>query len=514
MRVKVLLASQNRFVAAAAVLAELDEARRVLEPSGIELSALLLGAPAGDDDVSPLDFADRLGLPLGLVTFDGNAFAPALLEGFRAALADQAEVVVSLDADGQHDPRQIPTLVRSHLARRSGLTIGSRWTRGGASPGTGATRTALSRLGNATVKAITGARGVSDSTTSFRVYHPDVVRLLLQEQLPTETYGFFSAMVAVVQAHGFAVDEVPITFRPRYSGAGTLRQADLKEFAGNLLPVRRHVRTIRRNMRSNQAQWAQRNPRLRAQAAIGESVFAATEELANLSGADRFLTWISDELSPHLGQRVLEVGAGVGAIASKLAQSGHQVVAIEPADNVFPELARRVADNPAIDARQVTSQQLLTAGGSDTFDSVVYVSVLEHIRDDVDELRTAFQLLRPGGTLVLFVPAMPSLYGSLDFKSGHYRRYDRALLRSVVTDAGFELVDLHFMDIAGVLPYFLMYRLLDVPTLDAGSSKVYDSVIVPVSRFIQNRVGPPVVGKNLLAVARRPPESSPPASRR
>ena len=194
MRVKVLLASQNRFVAAAAVLAELDEARRVLEPSGIELSALLLGAPAGDD-VSPLDFADRLGLPLGLVTFDGNAFAPALLEGFRAALADQAEVVVSLDADGQHDPRQIPTLVRSHLARRSGLTIGSRWTRGGASPGTGATRTALSRLGNATVKAITGARGVSDSTTSFRVYHPDVVRLLLQEQLPTETYGFFSAMV-------------------------------------------------------------------------------------------------------------------------------------------------------------------------------------------------------------------------------------------------------------------------------------------------------------------------------
>lgn len=514
MRVKVLLASQHRFVAAAAVLAELDEARRVLEPSGIELSALLLGTPSVQQGATPLDFAERLGLPLSLLTFDGIAFAPALLEGFRAALADGAEVVVSLDADGQHDPRQIPTLVRSHLARRSGLTIGSRWTRGGASPGTGATRTALSRLGNATVKAITGARGVSDSTTSFRVYDPDVVRLLLDEQLPTETYGFFSAMVAVVQAHGFAVDEVPITFRPRYSGAGELRRADLKEFAGNLLPVHRQVRAIRRDMRSNQALWAQRNPRLRAQAAIGESVFGATDELANLSGADRFLTWISDELSPHLGHQVLEVGAGVGAIATKLAQAGHHVVAIEPADNVFPELARRVSDNPAIEARQITSQQLLATGGGGTFDSVVYVSVLEHIRDDVDELRTAFELLRPGGTLALFVPAMPSLYGSLDFKSGHYRRYDRRLLRSVVTDAGFELIDLHFMDIAGALPYFLMYRLLDVPNLDAGSSKVYDSVIVPVSRFIQNRVGPPALGKNLLAVARRPPESSLPASPR
>ncbi|MDO8363836.1 MAG: methyltransferase domain-containing protein [Actinomycetota bacterium] len=504
MRVKVLLASQHRFLAAQPVLAELDEARRALAPSGIELSATLLGSPAVRDGDDPLAFAARLGLPTETLASGDGEFAPALLAGFRAALQEGAEVIVSLDADGQHDPRQIPTLVRSHLARGSGLTIGSRWTRGGSSPGTGAVRTSLSRLGNATVKAITGARGVSDSTTSFRVYSPEVASLLLDEPLPTETYGFFSAMVAVVQAHGFAVDEVPITYRPRYSGGGQLRQSDLKEFADNLLPVHRQVRAIRREMRGNQALWAQRNPRLRAQAETGESMFGATEELANLSDADNFLTWISDELSPHLGAQVLEVGAGVGAIATKLAADGHHVMAIEPADNVFPELARRTADNPAIDARQVTSQQLLDEGAAGSFDSVVYVSVLEHIRDDVEELRTALQLLRPGGTLGLFVPAMPSLYGSLDFKSGHYRRYDRDLLHSVVTAAGFEITDVHYLDLAGVVPYFLMYRLLDVKTLDSGSSKVYDSLIVPVSRFIQNRVAAPALGKNLVAVARRP----------
>ena len=257
-------------------------------------------------------------------------------------------------------------------------------------------------------------------------------------------------------------------------------------------------------MRSNQALWAQRNPRLRAQANDGESVFGAMEELSNLADADRFLNWICDEMEPHLGRRVVEVGAGVGAIASKLATQDRTVVAIEPATNVFPELCRRTGSNVAIDARQITSQQLLTSEGSGTFDSVVYVSVLEHIRDDTDELRTAFELLRPGGTLAIFVPAMPSLYGSLDFKSGHYRRYDKALLSSVVLGAGFDMIDLHFMDLVGVVPYFLMYRVLDVPTLDSGSSKVYDSMIVPVSRFIQNRVGPPALGKNLLAVARRP----------
>jgi len=86
----------------------------------------------------------------------------------------------------------------------------------------------------------------------------------------------------------------------------------------------------------------------------------------------------------------------------------------------------------------------------------------------------------------------------------HYRRYDRSLLSATIEASGLKLVEMHSLDVVGVLPDFLMYRLLNVPTLDAGSSKVYDSLTVPVSRFIQNRVDRPALGKNLLAVARRP----------
>jgi len=511
---RVLLTSGHRFVAIEPVLAELDEARRALAPSGVDVSACLLGQPA--DEQGALAFAERVGLAVSVRAADEPAddtqLGVALLDGFRRALADGVDLVVSLDADGQHDARQIPDLVRNHLARRSGLTIGSRWTRGGSSPGTGLVRTMLSRSGNAAVKAVTGARGVSDSTTSFRVYSPEVVALLLEESLPTETYGFFSAMVAVTQAHGYPVDEVPIVYRPRYSGLAEPDQHDLRAFAASLGPIRQRVQAVRREMRSNQAVWAQRNPRLRAQAATGESVFGATEELANLSDADHFLTWISDELQPHLGHRVVEVGAGVGAIATKLAAAGHEVTALEPAGNVFPELVRRTADIAQVSPQQVTSQEWLAAGHAEAYDSAVYVSVLEHIDDDVAELRTAAQLVKPGGTIGLFVPALPALYGSLDFKSGHYRRYDRSLLQSVITEAGLEVEHLIYFDLAGVLPYFLMYRVLDVPTLDAGSSAIYDKAIVPVSRAIQRLVGSPALGKNLVAVARRPLGWSPPVS--
>ncbi len=524
-RVQVLLVSQHRFIAVEPVLAELDEARRALAPSGFDLVAEMVGDQGDPVGSAPLDLAKRLGLELRMAAdvpglapvalpANSTALVTSLLAGLRRAVENGADVIVSLDADGQHDARQIPDLVRSHIARGSGLTIGSRWARGGSSPGTGVVRSGLSRLGNAAAKTATGARGVSDSTTSFRAYHPDLARLIVDEQLPLEPHGFFSAMVAVAQAYGFSVDEVPIVFRPRYTGAGSVDGDDLRDFASSLIPVRRQVRSIRRSMRSNQALWAQRSPRLRAQASSGESLFAATEELGNLADAERFLAWIVDELEPHLGQRVLEVGAGVGAIATRIAGIGHDVVAIEPADNVFPELQRRTAGTERFEALPITSQQLLESGRPCAFDSVIYVSVLEHILDDVAELRTALQLLKPGGTLGIFVPAMPSLYGSLDFKSGHFRRYDRPMLQQVVTDAGFELIDLHYLDVAGVVPYFLMYRLLDVKKLDSGSSNLYDSVIVPVGQFIQRRIAAPAFGKNLIAVARRPLDQSPPASPR
>lgn len=482
MLVTVLLTSHERQPSFDPVRAELEEARLTLARDGIALEGRVIEAHDG---------AERA--------------VPAVLDGIRDALDAGAAAVVTLDADGQHDPRQIPDLVRQHLARGSGLTIGSRWTRGGSSPGTGPGRMLLSRIGNLAVALVTGARGVRDATTSFRVLAPDVGRMLLDEELPRRPHGFWTASVALAQAHGFAVDEVPIVFRPRVVGIGRLDAGDLREFAAGLGPTRRRVRRVRRQMRSNQALWAQRNPRLRAQAGGTGSMFGAAEELAALSESGRFQAWIADTLLPHLGQRVLEVGAGEGAVATRLADAGRHVTAIEPAANVFPRLVERTASNPRVTARCVTSQQLLDEQLV-PFDSAVYVSVLEHILDDVDELRTAAQLVKPGGTVAVFVPAMPSLYGSLDFKSGHYRRYDRSLLVSVIESAGLRVEHIAYMDILGVLPYLVMYRLLDVQRLDSGSSALYDRVIVPVSRRLERLLGAPVRGKNLVAVARRGPE--------
>jgi len=135
---------------------------------------------------------------------------------------------------------------------------------------------------------------------------------------------------------------------------------------------------------------------------------------------------------------------------------------------------------------------------------VLYVNVLEHIEHDAAEITTAVNLLEPGGRLCVFVPAMPSLYGSLDYKSGHYRRYTAQRLARLFREAGLTDIDVRYFDLLGVAPYWLMYRVLNVSRLDRVSSNGYDRVVVPLSRALQRVLRRPPRGKNLIAVARRP----------
>jgi SAM-dependent methyltransferase len=501
------MATYNQAGSIQAVLAEIEESAAILRRAGIELSVLVV------DDASPdgtatiaTSTAAGLGLALEVIGAPGGGPPAALGAAFRRLLdGDPPDLIVTLDPDGCHDARQITDLVRMFLARRSGLTIGSRWARGGSSPGTGAARAVASRTASALVRRATGLRRVRDATTSFWVVHPDVVRTVLADGLSIDGYGFYAAFVALAQAYGFSVDEVPIVFRPRYSDVATLSVRDIADFAQRMPEVRARAHEVRAKMRADQSTWAARSGRLRGQDAAAGSSFGADVELERLATAERFFGWIADEIAPHLGRSVLEVGAGIGTVSTALLarRPDCDVTALEPATGLFEDLVARTAGEPRLTPRQQTTADLLAGDAPPRFDSVVYVNVLEHILDDAGELATARELLAPGGSLAVFVPALPRLYGSLDYKSGHHRRYRRDDLAALITGTGFELVDIRYLDLLGVAPYYAMYRVLDVRSLGPVSSTGYDRIVVPLSRTVQRLVPHPPAGKNLLAIARR-----------
>lgn len=513
MRGTVVMATYNSAGSIEAVLAEIEEAAAILDRSDIELDILLVDNDSPDGTAAIARHqAERLGLKLDVLSDPAAHLSGALMSGLRHLL-DRADArfIVTLDASGHHDARQITDLVRAFVARHSGLTIGSRWVSGGSSPGARPLRALGSRVAGSMMRKAAGTRKVRDATTSFWVVDPEVARTLLADDTLRPGFSFYSTFVGLTQAYGFSIDEVPIAFRPRYSGVDSVSLDDVAEFARSLATVRRRTQQIRAHMRADQATWASRSSRMLDQDAAAGSSFGADVELERLAQAEHFFGWIADELEPHLGHRILEVGAGIGTVSLQLLDRlpGAQVTALEPDPKLHDELVARTKRHSTMQTLNVTSTDLLQSDMAPAFDSVVYVNVLEHILDDVGELRTAHDLLVPGGTLAIFVPALTRLYGSLDFKSGHHRRYHRDTLSQVITDAGFELVDVRYLDMLGVAPYFLMYRLLDVQSLGSVSSTGYDRVIVPVSRALQRLAPHPPFGKNLLAIARRPHAAEP-----
>lgn len=507
----VVMTTYNAGRSITAVLGEIEEAAEVLARSGITLDILIIDddSPDGTAAIARKQ-ATRLGLALDVVPAPasaGHRKSSALIAGLRqVSERPDTTFVVSLDASGHHDARQVTDLVRAFIARRSGLTIGSRWVRGGSSPGVHPLRATASRAATMAVRTVTGLRRVRDATTSFWVIRPDVIRTVLADELAVEGFGFYSTFVTLTQAYGYSIDEVPISFRPRYSGVDSLALTDVGHFAARLPTVRRRTRDVRASMRADQPTWAGRSGKLLHQDAVVGSNFGADVELERLADAEHFFGWVADEIAPHLGRRVLEVGAGIGTVSLALHERlpMAEITALEPDLRLHIDLTARTKAHPRIRAVNGTSGDIWASDPRPSYDSVVYVNVLEHILDDLHELQVARDLVTPGGTLAVFVPALPGLYGSLDYKSGHHRRYRLAELSSAVESAGFSVTLIKHLDTLGVLPYFLMYRLLDVGALGSVSSIGYDRVVVPLSRAVQRLVPNPPFGKNLLVIARRP----------
>ena len=127
--------------------------------------------------------------------------------------------------------------------------------------------------------------------------------------------------------------------------------------------------------------------------------------------------------------------------------------------------------------------------------------MLEHIEEDTATLSDLFALLSPGGRLILIVPALRKLYGSLDEHLHHFRRYEKAELEEKIRAAGFELEDVRFLNRPGILGWWVNGRLLRRRVLPSCQLAAF-KLLLPILK--REEAHPPSVGMSLLAIARKP----------
>jgi len=225
-------------------------------------------------------------------------------------------------------------------------------------------------------------------------------------------------------------------------------------------------------------------------------------DLEAMSCAENYHRWIFEGFRPHMGRRILEVGAGCGNFTSRLLETDPEwLVAVEPSSNLCRLLVERYGNLSHVRVVGGYLPDGLRQCPAPP-DTMVYVNVLEHVEDDRGELATAFASLTPGGCLCILVPALPFLYGNFDQAVGHLRRYRKKDLERKVSEAGFEVLESRYFDLAGVLPWWFAYRVLRRTALNPAQVAIYDRFCVPVTRVIE-RMCPPPVGKNVFLVARR-----------
>lgn len=439
------------------------------------------------------DLSETIGLEIKVIGGPGRGLGAAILTGFDSALEDpEIDVVINLDADGQHDGRQIGDLLRAHLSSGNDITIGSRWTRGGRCYGLTTARVIMSRCSSFVLRLNGVPWHVKDPTTSFRIYNRNAIEVISRELAGFGGFSFFGAAIAFADKSGLVVREVPIHFRPRFAGTSNLRAPQVLRAIKDLRQIGASSSMISRR----DSGLALRNV---------NSHYTAIRELHQLSNSATHSETLVAEVIEDIGFSVLEVGAGLGSISTALSKRGKMVTAFEPNGDLFTQLSQNTRDSN-ITAINSSVVNFLTSDDKlkfSKFDTILYVNVLEHIHQDLSELILVQQLLKPSGNIVIIVPAMPALYGALDAKSQHVRRYRKNELKAILEDSGMRVTDLRFVDPIGAFTYWFIYRVLRVKHVSSTAITLHNKVILPLSRVLTSFVRGRLPGRVLIAVAVR-----------
>jgi glycosyltransferase involved in cell wall biosynthesis len=394
----------------------------------------------------------------------------AVSVGFRFA---EGDVVVVQDADLEYDPGEYPKLLAPIVDGHADVVYGSRFLGGGARRVLYFWHTVGNRFLTLASNMFTNLN-LTDMETCYKMFRREVVQSM---RIESSRFGIEPEITAKVARRGYRIFEVPISYYGRTYEEG--KKIGWRDAVSAIWTIVKH------SMREAE------DPR---------NVGHVT--LARMGKLEPYNRWLADRFRGALGRRVLEIGAGFGNMTRQLL--GRELVVASDLDPVALEYLRGTfRDQPEVRIASyrfpVTADQRseIRALGIDT---VVCLNVLEHIEDDAGALADFFALLPSGGRVVLIVPALARLYGTLDEHLRHFRRYEKDELAEKIRAAGFVVEDCRFLNRPGIVGWYVNGKILRRRVLPAGQLAAF-RLALPLLR--REETNPPSTGMSLLAIGRK-----------
>jgi len=446
--------------------------RRVLsvELEGIGLEVILIDDGSTDGSTEVITRLAQSEPRIRVITHPRNRGKGAALRSAQPVCT--GDYVVIQDADLEYDPQNYPSLLAPLLSGQADAVYGSRFAGG-------RTRRVLlysHEVGNRFLTAFSNFAtdfNLTDMSTGAKVFRGDLFRSI---PICCDGFGFEPEITAKLARLDCRLYEVPIDYHGRsYLAGKKVRWKD-----GLLMALS----IIRFRLSDGLA-----------------GVDEGLETLQSMRWARRYNRWVIGRIASHIGDRVLEAGAGIGNITAQLLDR-ELIVAADDNSSYLERLAANFANNPNVNpvALDLENAEEISKLREHRFDTIVCVNVIEHLKRDDEVLGAFFEILEPGGRAIILAPQGQWLYGSIDRALDHYRRYSRSELQQKMERAGFEIEEIFGLNRVAPPFWFLNGRVLRRTSVPGAQVRFFDRIVPLVKIFDRVLPLPPL---SLIAIGRK-----------
>ena len=225
--------------------------------------------------------------------------------------------------------------------------------------------------------------------------------------------------------------------------------------------------------------------------------FEGEENLRAIAEADKFNEWMYQQVVPHCTGKILEIGSGIGNI-SYFFDRDEMDIDLSDIREQYRSYLKKSFEKRAVLDMDIVADGFIDLHGDKlgTYDAVFALNVVEHIKDDKLAIENMIKLLRPGGKIIILVPAYQWLYNGFDVALEHFKRYTKSRLLGIFPTRGVKLIRSWYFNFAGIFGWFLVGSVMKKKLIPESNMKLYN-VLTPIfkiaDKVVLNKMGLSVI---------------------